>query len=356
MMGLIFRLSFHYLIDPPDNIRRTSPTAYTPSLLLASKPPTFRFLFVRTHIVILPMPRTDALWINTTSLCDDDVGSPMDYSPSTPITSNCSMQVDPPQASSYEPPAEKNITKLDSVVDVISKVLEETHSTYFGPRTAVSKDTFPLLFAVDTSIHPAERFQDIVPRLNETIVRQIRRHKLPAKELYKLSSGSTLPLLRTYRAVTRSDEKIPLDNNLRDLYPSLSSMLPKLSTYFQLLCAHLVSESDAFSITAIVLGAHKYLAYLIELNREFHWDNVLQFHLAYHTCRLHEMDHGDYQQWGLCGKAESKRGKLVNLLKRRREEEQKIRENSGRSRREESPPRRDGADGNHRYGIRSQGF
>jgi hypothetical protein len=326
MMGLIFRLSFHYLIDPPDNIRRTSPTAYTPSLLLTSKPPTFTFLFVLTHIVILPMLRPYALWINTTSLRDDDMAcdSPMDCSssPSTPVTSNCSMQVDPPQASSYEPPAEKNITKLDSVVDVISKVLGKTHSTYFGPRTAVSETPSPFLFAIDTSTHPAERFHDIVPRLNETIARQIRRHELPAKDLYKLSSGSTLPLLRTYRSLTRSDEKIPLDNNLRDLYPSLSSMLPKLSTYFQLLCAHLASKSDALSITAIVLGANKYLAYLIELNREFHWDNVLQFHLAYHTYQLGEMAREDYQQWGLCERASDDRGMLVDLLKRRREEEQ----------------------------------
>ncbi|KAH9921891.1 uncharacterized protein B0H18DRAFT_841553, partial [Fomitopsis serialis] len=155
------------------------------------------------------------------------------------------------------------------------------------------------------------------PHVEPDILLAITRHAFDPLELYKLdehyrgSSGTPPP----------ADPSAPAKVTTRDFitryYPSFSSLVSPLSTYFRILLA-LASAAPAptpsspsappsphspsstpgpADVLAIASASTQYLARLVMLSEEHHWAVILPYHMAFHRARTEEMRRGDYGGW-----------------------------------------------------------
>lgn len=84
----------------------------------------------------------------------------------------------------------------------------------------------------------------------------------------------------------------PLEQEPLAKYPKLQDLVDLLKRYFRVLATYRTAKS------ATIKAAEKaYLDNLANLDREYTWDAVLNYHLAFFHCRLWDMKGGDYDGW-----------------------------------------------------------
>lgn len=252
-----------------------------------------------------------------------------------------------------------DISTGDQLVYLLSAIVE-TGCSLFDRYSKLSEEFFPVLSASDCYQNLSfPEIIDWIEQVRPKVLLDVTRHKLKPYELYKLGPTYKRPIippegpnLRRQRRREREREReerekgegqekdegeyeegeyeesesedeneedeygdhdahhyaprecdyAPCDRDYagtrESIYPSLPSMLPQLSLYFQILCSHVASTGDAQSILDITSGSKEYLDHLAELEEKYEWDVVLDYHLAYHAKRLPEMARGDYFRWG----------------------------------------------------------
>ncbi|TBU30567.1 hypothetical protein BD311DRAFT_218931 [Dichomitus squalens] len=124
---------------------------------------------------------------------------------------------------------------------------------------------------------------------------QIRNHSFEPKHLYKLAND-TARRPRTERHAPPSDASVYSSDEvpMEEAYPDLFSIVDPLSKYFKVLngqCRDLETLRDLAECLAA------YVTNLVWLQREYEWQAVLEYHLAFHRKRLPEMRGGIYCKW-----------------------------------------------------------
>ena len=77
-------------------------------------------------------------------------------------------------------------------------------------------------------------------------------------------------------------------------YPSLSSLLTPLLTYFRVLENFAASAGDLEATRVIADGAAIYTSHILALHQQYQWGAVLQYHFDFHYLRRPEMRDSDY--------------------------------------------------------------
>ncbi|KAJ7771914.1 hypothetical protein DFH07DRAFT_734229 [Mycena maculata] len=81
-------------------------------------------------------------------------------------------------------------------------------------------------------------------------------------------------------------------------YPTLGSVVSPLGVYFRVLQTWVAATSrDVEAVKAVSTSAVCYASQLLELNEEFQWPGVLEYHMGFHEQQRQNMTRGDYLQW-----------------------------------------------------------
>ena len=119
----------------------------------------------------------------------------------------------------------------------------------------------------------------------------IARHEFKPKDLFKLDSHFREKGELDKGEDSKSRAGLPKE------YPSLSSLLTPLLTYFQVLENFAASAGDLEATRVIADGAAIYTSHILVLHQQYQWGAVLQYHFDFHYLRRPEMRDGDYLGW-----------------------------------------------------------
>jgi hypothetical protein len=140
---------------------------------------------------------------------------------------------------------------------------------------------------------------DRFPLVDAATILEITQHDFKPMDLFKLDPAAQDKNLE--RKATLEVEggiltATPRSGSLRD-YPTLSSLLEPLLTYFSILTAYAASLGDMLATLTIANGCNAYTGHLLALSRQFQWSAVLQYHKSYFLSCRREMARGDYSGW-----------------------------------------------------------
>ena len=111
----------------------------------------------------------------------------------------------------------------------------------------------------------------------------ITRHEFKPKDLFKLD------LHFWEKGELDKGEDSKSCAGLPKEYPSLSSLLTPLLTYFQVLENFAASAGNLEATRVIADGAAIYTSHILVLHQQYQWGAVLQYHFDFHYLHRPEM-------------------------------------------------------------------
>ncbi|KAI0075640.1 hypothetical protein K474DRAFT_1599430 [Panus rudis PR-1116 ss-1] len=197
----------------------------------------------------------------------------------------------------------QNLTvKLDShaatLTDSPSSISQAVPQPPLASATTTNAPaSFPTFLSTTTSSTTGMSLPDLFHNVDSSTLLDIARHKFEPNDLYKLDPQYRDKEERTRLELDGDNLAIKKTRGSKD-YPTLTSVLTPLHTYFHVLSAFALSSGNAEAIFQIISGSLRYLTHLCELNEKFQWPAVLAYHMEYHRIRRREMSCGDYSGWG----------------------------------------------------------
>ena len=119
----------------------------------------------------------------------------------------------------------------------------------------------------------------------------IARHKFKPKDFFKLDSHFWEKGDLDKGEDSKSHAGLPKE------YPSLSSLLTPLLTYFWVLENFATSAGDLEATCVIADGATIYTSHILALHQQYQWGAVYHYHFDFHYLCRPKMQDGNYSGW-----------------------------------------------------------
>ncbi|KAF9254392.1 hypothetical protein L218DRAFT_811052, partial [Marasmius fiardii PR-910] len=132
------------------------------------------------------------------------------------------------------------------------------------------------------------------PFMEASTLLEIARHELRPMDLQKLDSKLRTKADDTEGGLKAFNTRASTNKD----YPSLAALVWPLSLYFRILIQFAISGRKLDVVAALTDSLFKYMDHLFDLNGQYEWSAVLQYHMDYHALRCWEMVASNYEGWG----------------------------------------------------------